>query len=133
MSKLLASLDMFNSAHQDIQFTYELESSRQLPFLDTLITRKEDGTLYFGVYRKPTHSGRYLNFLSSNPQSHKKSVVSSLFHRALNICSTSTIYKKERSTIIKELRHNSYPLNFILRAEREMLEKSWKGYVGKEI
>uniref|UniRef100_A0A5S6QG45 Reverse transcriptase domain-containing protein n=1 Tax=Trichuris muris TaxID=70415 RepID=A0A5S6QG45_TRIMR len=45
----------------DIQFTIEKESRGRLPFLDLLIIRH--GTkLKTTVYRKPTNSGKYLNF-----------------------------------------------------------------------
>ncbi|XP_072039173.1 uncharacterized protein [Amphiura filiformis] len=39
-----------------IKFTYEEESEGTIPFLDTLIVRKEDDTVKLLVYRKPTHT-----------------------------------------------------------------------------
>ena len=50
-----------------IKFTYEEESENSLPFLDTLMIRKEDGTVKLLVYRKKTHTGQYLNFTSHHP------------------------------------------------------------------
>ena len=38
----------------NIKFTYEEQSEGSLPFLDTLMVRKEDGTIKLFVYRK-TH------------------------------------------------------------------------------
>jgi hypothetical protein len=108
---------------KDIQFTQELEVDCSLPFLDTKITKKSDGHLSFSVYRKPTHSGRYLHFLSNNPISHKKGVAASLFHRALRICSNDGIYGSERMIIIQELSQNGYPMDFILRSERDTIKK----------
>ena len=43
------------------------ESEGSLPFLDTLMVRKEDGTIKLLVYRKKTHPGQYLNFSSHHP------------------------------------------------------------------
>lgn len=39
----------------------EIEHQSQLPFLDVLVTKEEDGTLGHTVYRKPTNTNRYLN------------------------------------------------------------------------
>ena len=49
-------LDHLNSLHPTIQFTMELEKDGSLPFLDTLLTRGEDGRVNIGVYRKTTHT-----------------------------------------------------------------------------
>ena len=57
-----------NSINPNIQFTLELENTngQGLPFLDTITTRR--GTaIQVDVYRKPTHTDRYLDFLSCHP------------------------------------------------------------------
>ena len=46
----------------NIKFTYEEELDTSLPFLDTLMIRKEDETVKLLVYRKKTHSDQYHNF-----------------------------------------------------------------------
>ena len=45
-----------NSIDNNIQFTVEKESDRQLPFLDILLTREEDGSVSTSVYCKSTHT-----------------------------------------------------------------------------
>ena len=57
-----------------IKFTYGQESEGSLPFLDTLIVRKEDGTIKLQVNRKPTHTDQYLNYQSHHPVHQKLGV-----------------------------------------------------------
>ena len=53
-----------NNIDPIIKFTSEGEDNDQLPFLDTLVCRLDDGTIKVKVYRKPTHTEQYL-FLKS--------------------------------------------------------------------
>jgi hypothetical protein len=63
----------------------EIESEGTIPFLDVLF--KKSGTaLTTKVYRKPTHTGQYLNFNSNHPPHVKRGIVHSLHDRATTIC-----------------------------------------------
>ena len=55
-----------NSIHPSIQFTAELESEDALPFLDTYLQRKRDGSVDIHVNRKPMHTDRHLHFTSNH-------------------------------------------------------------------
>ena len=45
-----------NLINPSIQFTKEMESNSQLPFLDVLVLRDSSGNLNTSVYRKSTHT-----------------------------------------------------------------------------
>jgi hypothetical protein len=69
--KLSEFRDHLNSVHEKIHFTMETERDGHLPFLDTNIYRKPDGSLGHKVYRKPTHTNLYLNSQFSPPSYQK--------------------------------------------------------------
>ena len=76
-----------NSIDPYIKFTIELPGTDGLPFLDTL-TKPILNSIESTVYRKPTHTDRYLDYNSNHPISAKPSVVHTLIHRAKQVCST---------------------------------------------
>jgi hypothetical protein len=76
-------LNHLNSLRPSNQFTMEIESDGAIPFLDILVIRK-GMTLAAKVYRKPTHTGRYLNFKCNHLPHVEKGLIQS-FH---NIAST---------------------------------------------
>lgn len=87
-----------DSINPSIQFTLELEDTKGqgLPFLDTITTRR--GTqLEVNVYRKPTHTDRYLDFNSHHPMCHKRSVVSTLLRTEHTINSKGGTRRNEAS------------------------------------
>ena len=55
-----------------------------MPFLDTLSSRDNE-RLNIDVYRKPTHTDRYLDFRSRHDREHKTSTAATLLHRALKL------------------------------------------------
>jgi hypothetical protein len=59
-------LSYLNSLRPVSQFHVEIEGDSGISFLHLLVLRKET-TLTTKVYRKPTHTGRYLNFTSNHP------------------------------------------------------------------
>jgi hypothetical protein len=77
--------NLLNSIDPHISFTLEHERDGQLPFLDTLVSHK-NGAITTNVYRKPTHTDRYLHFDSHRDERHKISTESStLLRRASHV------------------------------------------------
>ena len=92
-----------------IQFTYEEESEGSLPFLDTLITRKQDGNFKLSIYRKPTHTNQYLQFQSHHPLHQKLGVVKTLLDRKENIVTEQEDLIEEDKNISQALGACGYP------------------------
>ena len=69
-----------NSVELCTQFTVKIELHGKLPFWDELMTREDDGSISTSVYRKPTHTNKYLEFTSHHPTIHKSAVVRTLFN-----------------------------------------------------
>ena len=78
-------LEHINGLHERILFTMEVEENNKISFLDVLVERK-DFSIATSVYRKPTHTDRYLNYRSHHHPKTKTGIVSCLKRRAENIC-----------------------------------------------
>ncbi len=92
-----------------IKFTYEEESDNAIPFLDTRIIKKSDGSLKLCIYRKPTHTDQYLQFHSHHPLHHKLGVVRTLIDRKESIVSEDKDRQKENDHINSALGQCGYP------------------------
>eukprot|EP00117_Sycon_ciliatum_P026108 scpid99327/ scgid21510/ len=77
-----------NAISPDIQFTVEEENNRGIAFLDVWV-QISDSSLTTHVYRKPTHTGKYINSKSHHPQSTKRATLSCLAQRIESHCSTN--------------------------------------------
>ena len=110
-------LSHLNSLRPTITFTAEEEVDGKLLFLDTLLHRKNDGSLDISVYRKPTHTDQYLNFSSHHPRHVKEGIVSCLFHRVRNIAQRENI-QVEEDHLRGVLEGNGYPQAFVKMASR---------------
>ena len=103
--------DHLNSQHPAIQFTMEKESNGKIVFLDVLVERK-GSKLSTGVYRKKTHTDRYINFLSHHHPWVKSGVISCLRNRAMRVCDDKHL-KMEMIHLKRTFRANGYPFGLV--------------------
>ena len=74
-----------NSLSEHIKFTMEMEEEGKLAFLDVLLTKKVDGSLGYQVYRKNTHTDRYVHANSHHHPDQKVGAIQTLSCRAKRI------------------------------------------------
>ena len=113
-----------NSLHEKISFTKEVEINSEIPFLDILIKKSNNGFLT-SLYRKPSFTGQYLHFQSFCSKRRKINLVRTLYHRACMICSPEML-KAETDKIKKILVGNGYPLELINRVIKSYDDKRGK-------
>ncbi|KAJ4432985.1 hypothetical protein ANN_15242 [Periplaneta americana] len=87
-------LKHLNSLRPSIQFMMEAEQNKCILFLDVLVTRDQE-KLATTVYRKSTHTGRYLHFESNHPTHIKRGIISTLHNRATSICNKESDLQDE--------------------------------------
>ena len=113
-------LQKLNSYDPKIQFTFETENNRTIPFLDVLIRRTEDNQLETTVYRKKTNNGIYMNWNSHSPQSWKIGTLKNLIRRAAMICSQPEDLQREINHLEKVFcETNEYPTSIVKRIIEE--------------
>ena len=75
-----------------------------------------DGKLDITVYRKKTHTDRYLHFESHHPTHVKRGTVRCLYDRARNITQRDKSLKEEENHLMKTFIGNGYPQAFVRSA-----------------
>ncbi|XP_045137175.1 uncharacterized protein LOC123519735 [Portunus trituberculatus] len=80
-----------NEVNEHIQFTVEEEVNGVLPFLDTVIHRKNERAI-FSVYRKPTNKDDFVHFFSRHDMKTKSGIVIGFFLRAFRVCSDEFLH-----------------------------------------
>ena len=109
-SQINVLLERFNAFHPRLQFTVE-RGGKTINFLDVTVS-VNNNRFNFDWYRKPTFSGRFLNFHSNHPLTQKKGTIFSLVDRAFSL-SDVRFHTKNLTSIIDILLLNDYPLDFI--------------------
>lgn len=107
-------LKVFNSFHEKLKFTIEIENNNKIAFLDTEIIRTSENKLLIDWYHKPTFSERFLNFNSHHSMKTKLNIINNLKYRATQLSSPE--FKEKNLQLIKKyLNKNNYPISLINR------------------
>ena len=107
-----------NSIEERVQWTMDLEERRQLPFTDILISRKDD-KLITKVYRKATHTNKYINWRSYNAKEVLTGTMKTLIFRAYKLCDLPK-YLKEELLFLKD----SFSVIFLLTLLQTFLRRT---------
>lgn len=110
-NEIHTTVNVFNSLHNRLQFTYKPSKNNVINFLNVSILLEDNGFV-FDLFFKPTFSGRYLHFLSNNPITHKRGVICGLVDKIIRL-SHPRFQQKNFEYIIKILLQNGYPISFI--------------------
>lgn len=111
-NKIDVFVKVFNSIEDSIQFTHECEKNNVINYLDLQIIKTSDGSLHVNWYKKPSWSGRYLNFNSHNSFGHKIGLIKGLVDRCIKLSDIE--FRKENLNLLKiTLTQNNYPLELI--------------------
>ena len=94
------------------------EKDGSIAFLDTMTTRNPDGTIKTSLYRRATHTDKYLQLNSHQPSQHKRSRLGlghpiqglglGLGHHPKNIPSTDADKLSEVQHVVDALKINGY-------------------------
>ena len=112
--KLEEMLGYLNQHEKRIQFTVEKEINGILPFLDLSIKRN-DHSLITKIYRKGTHTFRYLNWRSNHSKKCLLGVMKGLIHRAHRLCDLKEDLDAELGFLKDMFISNGYPVKEVDR------------------
>ena len=122
VDKFFAHINSIGEKFGNIKFTMEKEHDNCLSFLDTKLTRI-NGQINTSVFRKETHSHRYLNFYSHSSIQNKKGVINNLVKRSARISNNQTDLNNDITIIREGLKLNNYPDTFIDKNIHECIAK----------
>ena len=109
-----------NNKNDHINFNMECPDNEESNhFLNSKCTTNPNYTVHTTVYRKPTHTKRYLDWNSNQPISAKRSVIQTLTHRAKMVCSTPELIAKEKDYLNKVLSRKSY-FDWFLKTQQQV-------------
>ena len=83
-----------------------------------------NGSLNVNVYRKPTHTDRYLDYNSHHDKQHKISTARTLLHREAHLPNTNEGKQQEKDRVFDALRSNGYPKIFLDEVEKRRARKT---------
>ena len=107
-------LDTLNEIWPTVEFESTRENEkREVVFLDVKIKILEDQNLTYEFHQKPTHCGKYLNYMSHTPEQTKINIVISEARRIIKNCALRNDAFKHLENFRLQLLNSEYPINFI--------------------
>lgn len=106
-SNLNTFLTHMNNQHENIKFTIEIETNNQLAFLDLMLYKKSNEELGHHLFRKKTHTNRYLHADSHHHPSQIASVPITLAIRSKKLCDNLNL-NDEMNNLHSALVQNGY-------------------------
>lgn len=103
----MAFINDLNEKHKTIKFDFEI-STKEIPFLDTMVYKDINNKLQTTLYRKPTDQQAYLHSKSEHPRSLKNSIAYSQTLRVKTVCSTDNEYHKNHQILKEKLLQREY-------------------------
>ncbi|XP_011862988.1 PREDICTED: uncharacterized protein LOC105559345, partial [Vollenhovia emeryi] len=119
--KINTTLETFNRYHPRLRFTCETEKNMSINFLDTTIIRNNENLLT-NWFRKPTFSGRYINFYSNHPIKYKTNIITNLVDRAI-LLSDERFHDSNIDTVKDILKNNCFPAHIIDKFIKKRLKE----------
>ena len=113
-----------NDFHPALQFTIERTDRVDngcIPYLDTTITVRQDGTYSTELYIKPMAAPIIIHFSSAHPIQCKRSVLYSQLLRAKRLGSDREAQERGMAKIESLFRHNGYPNKLIQSTKHKVL------------
>lgn len=107
-----------NSYHEKLQFTYEVEIEKQMPFLDIIIKYDDNNKFCTDWYQKPLSSDRLLNYHSYHHHRYKINTAKEFIHRVLEL-SDRCFWPLNTQKIQRILLKNNYPKELIQKLIEE--------------
>ena len=103
---------LLNNKNRNIKVTTDIEQNKQIPFLDIMITRRED-KFCTKVYRKACATNQVPAFNSYTEMRYLRSAIRSDCIRAIRYCSNNKDRQQELDFIRQKFQQHGYPDMFI--------------------
>ena len=104
-------ITIMNHFHPTIKFTHTANKN-QIPFLDTIVCRDTNNTLYTKLNQNLTYNKYNLHFHSAHPRKQKQNAPYGLLIRCRRICTKTEDLNLECTKIINKLLERKYLKHF---------------------
>jgi len=109
--------------HNNLQFNPTQESNGRINFLDLIIIRRPSH-LENDIYQKPITTETTIHFTSIHPTEHKLAAYRYYIERTLTLPLNAECQKREWSTILQIVQHNSFPPTIMQKLRHQIKHKT---------